>query len=157
MSYVSHIPKAREPSRSLRIGSLILSSASRTILFNRLPSPTSSSYLHLISSSHNVTQSPTPMSGDTLFLKFDDRNPAFTYGPGWSNLTDVNAYDSTLSYTPNKTNVTIQFYGTFYPQRYTPFVTDQPYRTAPRKCLVAFRCHRKNRRMEPTRFPLHSR
>lgn len=114
-------------------------------------------YLHLISSSHNVTQSPTPMSGDTLFLKFDDRNPAFTYGPGWSNLTDVNAYDSTLSYTPNKTNVTIQFYGTFYPQRYTPFVTDQPYRTAPRKCLVAFRCHRKNRRMEPTCFPLHSR
>ena len=52
------------------------------------------------------------MSGDTLYWKFDDRNPAFVYGPGWSNLTDVNAHGSTLSYTSKNTNVTIQFYGT---------------------------------------------
>jgi len=52
------------------------------------------------------------MSGDTLYWKFDDRNPAFTYGPGWSTLPDVNAHDSTLSYTSKETNVTIHFYGT---------------------------------------------
>jgi len=52
------------------------------------------------------------MSGDPLYWKFDDRNPAFSYGPGWSNLTDINAHETTLSYTSKDTNVTIQFYGT---------------------------------------------
>jgi len=51
------------------------------------------------------------MSGTTLFSQFDDRNPAFNYGPGWSNLTDANAHDSTLSYTSDKATATIQFYG----------------------------------------------
>ncbi|KAF9651084.1 hypothetical protein BDM02DRAFT_3127223 [Thelephora ganbajun] len=51
------------------------------------------------------------MSENTLYWEFDDRNPAFVYGPGWLNLTDVNAHESTLSYTSEKTNVTIQFYG----------------------------------------------
>jgi len=57
-------------------------------------------------------QLPTLMSGDALYWKFDDRNSAFTYGPGWSNLTDINAHETTLSYTSKDTNVTIQFYGT---------------------------------------------
>lgn len=59
------------------------------------------------------------MSESALYWSFDDRNPAFVYGPGWSNLTDENAYDSTLSYTSNSTNVTIEFYGTFISPQHT--------------------------------------
>jgi len=51
------------------------------------------------------------MTRSTRYWQFDDRNPAFVYGPGWSTATDVNAHDSTLSYTSVQTNVTIQFYG----------------------------------------------
>lgn len=51
------------------------------------------------------------MTKDTLYWQFDDQNPVFKYGPGWSNTSDSNAHDSTLSYTSKKTNVTIEFYG----------------------------------------------
>jgi len=97
------------------------------------------------------------MSGNSLYWEFDDRNPAFTYGPGWLNLTDTNAYGSTLSYTSKKTNVTIRFYGTRHSQRHPLLDTDQAHRAPPRKDYLAFWCHRKNRRLESARFPLHSR
>lgn len=67
-----------------------------------------------------LTQSQTLMTGSPLYWQFDDRNSAFVYGPGWSNLTDVNAHDSSLSYTSEKTNVTIQFYGTLHSQHRYP-------------------------------------
>ena len=54
------------------------------------------------------------MSRGSIYWQFDDANPAFVYGPGWSNLTDVNAHESTLSYTSKKANVTIHFYGIHY-------------------------------------------
>ena len=64
------------------------------------------------------------MPEDRLYWEFDDRNPAFTYGPGWLNVEDVNARESTLSSTSNKTNVTIQFYGPHHPQCYDSLDTD---------------------------------
>jgi hypothetical protein len=97
------------------------------------------------------------MSGGDLYREFDDRNPAFTYSPGWSTLTDTNAHESTLSYTSRATNATVQFYGTLYSQRYTPPDTDQSHRAPPRKCRVAFWRHRQNLRLESARFPLHPR
>lgn len=75
----------------------------------------SSPSLQLTPSGHlypHTTLPQMPITGRSLYWQFDDRNPAFVYGPGWSNYTDVNAHDSTLSYTSEKTNVTIQFYGT---------------------------------------------
>lgn len=51
------------------------------------------------------------MTKGTLYWQFDDRNPVFTYGPGWSNASDTTAHDFTLSYASAKTNVTIKFFG----------------------------------------------
>ena len=106
-------------SRFLRIGVVVFPWFSRV----SPPAPSSSfDYYHSLpraipthipsKQSPDPIQLPTLMSGDALYWKFDDRNPAFTYGPGWSNFTDTNAHESTLSYTSKDTNVTIQFYGT---------------------------------------------
>ena len=49
-----------------------------------------------------------------LLLEIRQQKPRITYGPVWSNPTDMNAHESTLSYTSKKANAMIQFYGTHH-------------------------------------------